>query len=314
MANIAVTGGNGFIGGHIVDELQNAKHNVFIIDVLQGIKKKNNFFKIDINDTKNLEKCFIENKIEYVFHIAAIANARQSIEDPVQTIDINVKGTASVLFASHKAQVKKVILASTVWVFNACEKDFTKSKNITLDETALIKPEGGKHFYTTSKLVSELLCQDFSSLKNLKFTILRYGIPYGPNMWKGLVLRSFVENALGKKPLNIIGDGTAKRRFIHVSDLAKAHLLSLSEKADNQIFNIEGNNDVTIGELANLVAQNIENTSVNFTEDSTRKGELNMDNFEISNLKAKKLLNWEPKIEIKQGVKDYIDWYKSNNS
>ena len=110
MANIAVTGGNGFIGGHIVDELQNAKHNVFIIDVLQGIKKKNNFFKIDINDTKNLEKCFIENKIEYVFHIAAIANARQSIEDPVQTIDINVKGTASVLFASHKAQVKKVIL------------------------------------------------------------------------------------------------------------------------------------------------------------------------------------------------------------
>ena len=66
--------------------------------------------------------------------------------------------------------------------------------------------------------------------------------------------------------------------------------------------------------LANLVAQNIENTSVNFTEDSTRKGELNMDNFEISNLKAKKLLNWEPKIEIKQGVKDYIDWYKSNNS
>ena len=95
------------------------------------------------------------------------------------------------------------------------------------------------HFYTTSKLCSEFICKDFKSLKNLNFTILRYGIPYGPRMWPGLVLRSFTENALSNKPIIINGDGSAKERFIHIKDLAKGHLLALNSKADNQIYNLE---------------------------------------------------------------------------
>ncbi len=312
MSNIVVTGGSGFIGSHIIKSLEKENHNVYNIDRKKFPGKEN--IDIDINDLNNLKKFFIDKKIDFVFHIAAIANARKSIEDTIETVDINIKGTANVLEASHQAKVKKVILASTVWVFNACKDDENTKNKITLNEKSKLNPEGGGHFYTTSKIASEMLCHDYKALKNLNFTILRYGIPYGENMWPGLVLRSFVENALNKKPLIINGDGSAKRRFIHVDDLARAHVLSLNETANNKIISLEGNHDTTIKELANLVSKYIPGTKVEFKIDDSRKGELNVENYEISNEYAKDLIKWKPVIEINEGVKNYIDWFKTVNT
>lgn len=314
MSNILVTGGSGFIGSHTIEALKNEKHNVFNMDVVKPDDTKN-YININLNDTKKITDFLKENSIEYVYHIAAIANARRSIEDVVETMDVNVKGTASLLLACSEANIKKVILASTVWVYNAVDK----SKNVLgekiyLDETSNIKPECGGHFYTTSKLVSEFLCQDFLSLKKLNFTILRYGIPYGPRMWKGLVLRSFTENALNKEPLNIVGDGSAKRRFVHIKDLTRAHVMSLSDKADNQIFNLEGSSDTTIKELADLVSKYIPGTEINYITDESRKGELSVDNSEITNSKAKNILGWEPTISIEEGVKGYVEYFKKLSS
>ena len=192
MSNILVTGGSGFIGSHIIDALKEEKHNVYNMDVVKP-SDNTNYVNINLNDTGSIINFLKENSIEYVYHIAAIANARRSIEDVVETMDVNVKGTASLLLACSEANIKKVILANTVWVYNAVDKNNDKTgEKIYLDETANIKPECGGHFYTTSKLVSEFLCQDFRSLKKLNFTILRYGSLW-PRMWKGLVLRSFTE-------------------------------------------------------------------------------------------------------------------------
>ena len=315
MSNILVTGGSGFIGSHIIEALKSENHNIFNIDKVKS-KFSSNYSNIDINDSKNLEIYIKANKIEYVYHIAAIANARRSLENVNETVLTNIGGTTSVLNACANSGVKKVILASTVWVYNAVDKKNGKKvdQTIYLDETCPIQPECGGHFYTTSKLVSEFLCQDFQKLKGLNFTILRYGIPYGPRMWEGLVLRAFTENALSGKPLTIIGDGSAKRRFVHISDLAKAHVLSLSEKADNQIYNLEGNEDITIKELAEIVANNINNVNIEFKEDSSRRGELSTDNIIISNKKIKNELGWTPLINIQDGAKDYINWYKDNTN
>jgi UDP-glucose 4-epimerase len=310
---IAVTGGSGFIGSHIVSALEKSNHEVFVIDKINSINHKN-YFAIDINDTSTLENFFKEKSIDYVYHIAAVANARRSVEDVLETVDVNIRGTASVLLASSNTGIKKVILASTVWVYNAVDKPKNLNSGIViLNEDSPISPSCGNHFYTTSKLTSEFLCHDFNFFKNLKFTILRYGIPYGPRMWKGLVLRAFTENAMAGKPLTITGDGSAKRRFVHIDDLASAHVLALSEKADNEIFNLEGDADVTIKELAELVSKNIDNTKVEFIIDESRKGELSTDNIEISNKKAKEVLGWKVNVDIKQGVKSYIDWHKNSN-
>ncbi|MDB3890134.1 SDR family NAD(P)-dependent oxidoreductase [Candidatus Pelagibacter sp.] len=314
MSNILVTGGSGFIGSHIVETLKEANHKVFNID-----RTNSNFADvyqdIDINDSASVEKFLKENKIEYVYHIAAIANARRSLENVQETMINNVAGTASILNACANANIKKVILASTVWVYNAADKNNSKKENgnILLDEESNILPTCGGHFYTTSKLCSEFLCQDFKSLKNLNFTILRYGIPYGPRMWPGLVLRAFTENALSNKPIVINGDGSAKRRFINVKDLAQGHLLALDSKADNQIYNLEGDKDITIKELADLVSLNIKDVKVEYIIDETRAGELKTDSIEISNQKMKKDLGWEINVSIEEGVKSYIEWFKKNN-
>ncbi len=314
MSNILVTGGSGFIGSHIIEILKEAKHKVFNIDKIKS-DFGDLYENIDISDSFKIEEFLKRNEIEYVYHIAAIANARRSLENVYETMINNVAGTASILSACANSNVKKVILASTVWVYNAVDKKSgTKENgNIILDENSKILPECGGHFYTTSKLCSEFICQDFKSLKNLNFTILRYGIPYGPRMWPGLVLRAFTENALANKPITINGDGSAKRRFINVKDLAHGHLLALDPKADNQIYNLEGDKDVTIKELADLVSLNIKNVKIDYIIDKTRVGELKTESLEISNQKIKDELGWKINVPIEQGVESYINWFKNNN-
>ncbi len=315
MSNILVTGGSGFIGSHIIEVLKEHDHKVFNIDKIKS-DFGDYFEDIDINDTSKLETFLNKNSIEYVYHIAAIANARRSLENVQETMINNVSGTASVLKASSNSNIKKVILASTVWVYNAVDKSSGRKENgnIILDENSKILPSSGGHYYTTSKISSEFLCQDFKSLENLNFTILRYGIPYGPRMWPGLVLRAFTENALSKKPIIINGDGSAKRRFIHVRDLAKGHLLALNNKANNQIYNLEGDHDVTIKQLADLVSSNINGVKIEYIVDKTRAGELKTDNIHISNQKIKSELGWKIDIPIEEGVKTYIDWFKKTNT
>ena len=314
MSNILVTGGSGFIGSHIIETLKDANHKVFNIDKIKS-DFGDMYENIDINNSQQIEDYLKKNNIEYVYHIAAVANARRSLENVHETMINNVAGTASILNACANSNVKKVILASTVWVYNAADKTAGKkvNDNIILDEKSKILPECGGHFYTTSKLCSEFIAQDFKSLKNLNFTILRYGIPYGPRMWPGLVLRAFTENALSNKPIIINGDGSAKRRFIHIQDLAKGHLLALDSKADNQIYNLEGDKDVTIKELANLVSSNIDGVKVEYVIDKSRTGELKTDSIEISNKKIKQELGWSIDVSIEDGVKTYIDWFKNKN-
>ena len=129
MSNILVTGGSGFIGSHIIETLKEANHKVFNID-----KNQSNFGDgyedIDINDSSKVEEFLKNNKIEYVYHIAAIANARRSLENVHETMINNVAGTSSILNACANANIKKVILASTVWVYNAADKKNAKKKMV----------------------------------------------------------------------------------------------------------------------------------------------------------------------------------------
>ena len=133
----------------------------------------------------------------------------------------------------------------------------------------------------------------------------------------GTALTSGFVNGSDPRPLSqpiiINGDGSAKRRFTHVKDLAKGHLLALDSRADNQIYNLEGDKDVTIKELADLVSLNIQGVKIEYIVDKSRAGELKTDSIEISNQKIKKELGWNIDVSIEDGVKSYIDWFKNNN-
>ncbi len=307
-----VTGGSGFIGTNVCQTLQENGHEVVNLDVRPG-DTKIPFAYADIREVEVLIPLFEKHGQDGVFHIAAVANARQSLEDPVSTVDLNVRGTAAVLQAARKAGVRQVLLASTVWFYNAAVQT-NGSAPCVLDENSPILPRGGGHVYTTSKIASEILCHDFHRLYNLNFTILRYGIPYGPGMWPGLALRAFLDDSFNSKPIRIFGDGSAVRRFVYVKDLAQAHLLAaMSDVAKNQTYNLEGDRDVTIRELAETVRKFVPGTRIEYIEDPSRRGELKVDGGAvISNRKAKIELGWKLTMDLEEGVRHTVEWYREN--
>ena len=292
-----VTGGAGFIGRHVVQALRDAHHEVLVIDLAEGARQ------IDICDTTALIREFQQERPHYVFHLAAIADARDALQNPTKAVTINIGGTASVLEAARQSKVKRVILASTCWVANAMGPG-------VLDESSPFLTEGGGHVYTTTKIASELLAHDFGKLYGLPFTILRYGIPYGPAMWPGLVLGNFITRAFANQPLTIFGDGSASRRFVYVEDLARAHVLALQDVATNQIYNLEGMRFVSIRELAEIVAKMIASVEIAYQEEPTRICEFQYFRKLISNNKAYIDLGWAPEVELEEGVRRTIEWYK----
>ncbi len=292
-----VTGGAGFIGRHVVQALEAAQHEVVVVDLADGARR------VDICDSAALLEEFKRVGPEVVFHLAGVADARDALNHPVKAVTINVGGTAGVLEAARQTGVKRVILASTCWVANAMG-------NGLLDEQALFLPEGGGHVYTTTKIASELLAHDFHKLYGLPFTILRYGIPYGPGMWSGLVLKNFLDRAAAKQPLVIFGDGSASRRFVHVEDLARAHVLALQDVATNQIYNLEGMRFVTVRELAELVAKLLGGVEIQYKAEPTRVGEFQYFRKLISGNKAYIDLGWAPQVDLEDGVRRTIDWYR----
>jgi len=293
-----VTGGNGFIASHIVEALREAGHEVKIVDINGRAD-----FNTDITDTNALGKIFGQVRPHVVFHIAAIADARAALNNPVKAVQINIAGTASVFEAARQNSVGRVILASTCWVANAMGSGI-------LNEEADFKAVGGGHVYTTTKIASEMLAHDFHSLYGLNFTILRYGIPYGPRIWPGLVLRSWLEQVSAGEPITIFGDGSASRRFVYVGDLAQAHVLALQEVATNQIYNLEGMRAITLKELAEVFQRLWGEAKIIYRPEPTRVGEFQYLRKIISNAKAFVELGWEPGVDLEEGVRRTIEWYK----
>lgn len=297
---IIVTGGRGFIGSHVVEALLKHGHEVKTIDLVGEPD-----YVGDIRNVDDMEGVFCVECPGIVFHTAAIADARAALNSPINAIEVNIGGTVSILEAARRARVDRVVLSSTCWAANAMGDGI-------LDESSMLNPAGGGHIYTTTKLAGEWLAHDYKALYGQKFTILRYGIPYGPRMWQGLVLRNWCDRAAAGEPLTIFGDGSAARRFVYVEDLAMAHVLAVQEIAENQTYNLEGMRMVTIKELAEAF-QRVwpDKVEIEYKEEPTRVGELKYQRKILSNHKAYTELGWEPRVDLETGLRRVVDWYRT---
>jgi len=301
---ILVTGGAGFIGSNIVDELIEKKHKVVIVDNLatgniKNVNKKAKFYKVSVCDKKKIDEIFKKEKIDIVIHHAAQLDVRKSVEDPCFDADVNIKGALNILEACKNTKVKKIIFASSGGtIYGECG---TKAP----DEKSFANPLSP---YGVAKLSVEHYIKAYSALYGLKYTILRYANVYGPRQdvnGEAGVVAIFIGRMTANKEVFIFGNGKQLRDYVYVKDVVSANIKSLT-KGNNEIINIGTQKTFSVNQLVKelSVITNYKNKPVFKPK---RNGELFKSFLNIS--KAKKVLNWEPEVSIKEGLKNTVEYF-----
>ncbi len=291
-----VTGGAGFIGSHVVDKLKDKGIEVRVYDmIMPAFRDDVEFYQGSILDYDSLRMALVG--VDVVYHLVALADVKDVFEEPHYAESINVRGTINVLEAARRNRaIKRVIYASTVWVYSDCTNDF-------VDETTTLPPPS--HLYTATKLAGEYYCLAYSRLYDLGITILRYGVPYGPRARAGAVIPIFTGKALRGEPLTIAGDGSQFRKFIYVEDLAEGNVLALKSIAENKIYNLDGKEKVTIKQIAETIQKLVGDVKIESIP--ARPGDY--PGKEVSSKLAEEELGWELKVSFEEGVRRTVDFY-----
>ncbi|HEY5588330.1 MAG TPA: NAD-dependent epimerase/dehydratase family protein [Candidatus Paceibacterota bacterium] len=298
---ILVTGGAGFIGSHIVDELIYLGNEVCIVDsMVHGDEKSINslaiLYKIDIRDEK-LVKVFEVFKPEVVIHNAAQISVSKSLQDPLEDASINILGSINVFEACRKVGVKKIIYPASAAIFG-------QPQYLPIDEQ---HPLDMISNYGVTKHTVEHYLKVYKTLYNLDYVVLRYSNVYGPRQdasGEGGVVAIFCEKIInGLTPL-IFGDGEQIRDFVYVKDVVKANILAINYKK-NGIFNVCNGNKTTVNELLKVINKVLsKNIKPIYTDE--RIGDIK--NSYMSYQKIKNEVNWEPKYDILCGIKETIEF------
>ncbi len=298
---IGVIGGSGFIGSHVVDKLVEAGHDVTVFDIMTPHRRDVRHVVADIMDIGRTTLA-LAGQYDALYLLAAVANVNDVYQIPVESMQTNVMAATHVLEAARRTQAKRVILASTTWVYGLAESS-------SVDEDTPLSLNKVGHVYTASKLAAEMVFHAYGKLYGLDVTILRYGIPYGPRARMGTALATFVDRALKGQPITIQGDGSQWRRFVYVEDLAWGNVAALQERAKGQIYNLEGAESVTVRQVAEKVQSAFPGSRIEYVEG--RPGDLEPKT--VSNQKAFDHLGWRPRVSFDEGADRYIQWATANH-
>lgn len=299
---IIVTGGAGFIGSHLVHKLVSLGLDVIVIDNfstgkinnLKNIKSKIKILKEDIGNFERLKNQLLKKeKVEYLYHLAALPRVELSIDNPLETHKSNVHGVFGVLELAKFLGVKKLIYTSSSSVYGAQKKK-------PLSENLVPNPQNP---YAAQKLIGEIYCEIYSKVFGIQIVTLRLFNVYGSGMeGEGayqLVFTKWIEQMEKDLPLTIYGDGKQTRDFTHVSDVIAALIKTMKFEQVNihEIINIGSGRQVSVKYLASLFkAPSVHVDSRKFEE-----------RFKQANIqKADKLLNWKPRVSIEEGVAELL--------
>jgi UDP-glucose 4-epimerase len=318
-----ITGGAGFIGSHLAEALLNEGHDVDIIDNLStgsirnvGHLKPNPRFKYVI-DTLTNEPLLAElvDRNDVIFHFAAAVGVKLIVEEPVHTIETNVHGTEVVLKHANKKK-KKVVVASTSEVYG-------KSTDVPFREDAdLVMGPTVKHrwAYACSKAIDEFLALAYYKERDLPVIIVRFFNTVGPRQTGpyGMVLPSFVRQALSGEPITVFGDGTQSRSFTYVADVVDCLMKLVSEpKAVGQVFNIGNREEVTILKLAEIVKELTGSRSpIEFVpyDKAYEAGFEDMPRRVPDLAKVRSLVGYEPKVQLNEIITKVIEYFRTHGS
>ena len=259
--NVLITGGCGFIGSHLAEKLLNDGHEVYVIDDLStgsidNIKhlRANSKFHLNIDTVTNeILLSSIIDKVDLIYHLAATVGVQLVVKSSIKTIETNIHGTEVVLKAAEKKKIK-VLIASTSEVYGKSEKlPYKEDDNFLIGSSML-----GRWSYACSKALDEFLAMAYWKEKKLPVVITRFFNTIGPRQTGqyGMVVPTFIKQALSGKPITVYGDGKQSRCFTYVGDVVKAIIaLMENDKAVGEIFNIGNTEEISIENLAKKIKQ-----------------------------------------------------------
>ncbi len=290
---VLVTGGSGFIGRSVLEELLLRGHDVISLDLIEPSITVP-FMVGDIRDLETLRKA--ARGVDAIIHLAAIVSAVEAMEKPLDTFRTNVEGTLNVAEAARRENVK-VIYAGSVAVYG-------EPKILPVSEDHPVHPT---NVYGSTKLAGESILLGYSGSYGLPVTSLRFFNVYGPHMKPGPyagVIYKFLERMREGKPLRIEGDGKQTRDFVYVEDVAKAVVLALESDATG-VYNVGTGREISILDLARLLfSLTGRDTGLEFAP--PRPGDIRRSRADISKIRK---LGWEPSFDLESGLKRTIEWF-----
>jgi len=307
MNKVVVTGGAGFIGSHLAEQLASKNNEVIVLDNLSTGKMENiehtiqeknvTFVNGSILDLPLLKKMFRD--VAYVFHHAASISVAESVKNPLKYNENNITGTLNVLLAASKNKVKKVIFASSSAVYG-------DSVELPTSEDCPLNPLSP---YAISKIVGEYYCRIFEELYGLSTVCLRYFNVYGPRQDPfseyANVITSFIQKVDNNLPPVVYGDGEQTRDFVYVEDVVSANMI-LADSSFAPIYNIGSGNSITV----NKIAEHIINLFGSKNQPIYKKERIGDVKHTLSDIRRGKSLGFAPEWNLNQGLATTITYYK----
>jgi UDP-glucuronate 4-epimerase len=315
MKTILVTGGAGFIGSHLCEKLLREGHAVICLDNFDNYydpnlkirnveeigKKYPGLFTVTTGDIRNrnhLTEIFEENRIDAVFHLAARAGVRPSIADPLLYEDVNLKGTVTLLEVCKTFGMKDFILASSSSVYGENQRAPFSETDLDLQP---ISP------YGVTKRAGELLCYSYHHLYGMNIACLRIFTAYGPRQRPEMAIHKFTSLMDQGKEVPMYGDGSSKRDYTYIDDLVDGMMAVLQRHKGYEIYNLGESQTTSLKELIGMIESTLgKKAKIKVME--PQPGDVSITYADIS--KAKRLLNYQPKVKMEEGIKRFVEWYK----
>lgn len=320
MKTYLITGGAGFIGSTLADKLLEKNYKVIVVDNFNDfydpkIKEnnvKNNLEnanykleRVDIRDEKALENVFDENKIDGIFHLAAMAGVRPSIENPILYQQVNGIGTQVILEQAKKHNIKNLVMASSSSVYGNC-KEVPFKEDFIVDFA--ISP------YAATKKANEVMAHVYHKLFDMNIIMLRFFTVFGPRQRPDLAINKFTRLMLEGKEIPMFGDGTTSRDYTFVDDIVDGIIKSMEYEENHEsvyeILNLGNSSPITLKEMIDIIGK-VLNVEPVINQLPMQPGDVERTYADTS--KAKALIGYEPKTSFEDGIKEFIEWYKENS-
>lgn len=315
---ILVTGAAGFIGNNLSMKLVGKCKSLICIDNMNSyydlklkkarkdrleLKAQESHFKsfefleIDLKDQSLVNKIISKHRPDVICHLAAQAGVRYSLEFPHVYVEDNITATINILEASKKNKIKDIVFASTSSVYGLSEEDLFHEE-LSIDSTIST--------YASTKRSCELLCHTYHHLYGIRFRILRFFTVYGPWGRPDMALFLFTKAIINDERIKVFNGGKMRRDFTYVDDITDGFISAASKNLDFEIINLGGGEPVELLDFISLIEEFLEKKAKKILM-PLQPGDVPRTSADI--FKAKKLLNYNPKVKVREGVKNFIEWY-----